>query len=140
MKLAILTLISFFSLNLWAESTDGTLIFGRGAWQADLHWMKGPVVTDESILRVDWKRADQTPLDAPGAWNVVLWMPSMGHGSQPTLIQRIVDDQGRVVPGAYEVSSMYFFMAGNWEIHISLTIDGQTETQALPLNVSTVSH
>jgi hypothetical protein len=40
---------------------------------------------------------------------VVLWMPSMGHGSSPVTVEKLVD-------GTYHASKVFFIMHGGWEI------------------------
>ena len=54
---------------------------------------------------------------------VVLWMPSMGHGSAPTVVSPSRDENGNLIPGTFTVKSVYFVMAGDWEVYMSL-IDG----------------
>lgn len=45
--------------------------------------------------------------------SVVLWMPSMGHGSAPVEVER-------VAPGLYHATRVLFIMPGDWEIRIQL--------------------
>lgn len=136
MKTFILSLFMFLSAAVWAqENQDGILLFARGTWQANLHWVTGPVVGDSSTLRMDWKRADQTPVEAPGNFTVTLWMPAMGHGSAPTTIQPILDSQGQVVTGAYQVTNVQFIMNGDWQIQVALTVNGKTETESLAIHL-----
>lgn len=58
---------------------------------------------------------DQTPieLDMASVPQVVLWMPSMGHGSVPT--QTI-----RVDTGTYRATNVFFIMPGEWEIKFQI--------------------
>lgn len=58
-------------------------------------------------------RADQSPIpvDDLDHFQVVLWMPSMGHGSSPVAIEKLDT-------GTYRVSQVYFIMGGDWEIQI----------------------
>ncbi len=44
---------------------------------------------------------------------IVLWMPSMGHGSSPVTMERI--DVGR-----YKASEIFFIMPGPWDIRYQL--------------------
>ena len=44
---------------------------------------------------------------------IVLWMPSMGHGSSPVTIERI--DVGR-----FRASEIFFIMPGAWDIRYQL--------------------
>lgn len=60
---------------------------------------------------------------------VVLWMPSMGHGSAPVQIQKEAD-------GIYHITNIYFVMPGEWEIRVTLKKSGQTADQFfIPLMV-----
>jgi len=49
---------------------------------------------------------------------VILWMPSMGHGSSPTKIEKLAS-------GSYRISRIYFIMPGDWEIRFQLSKDTQ---------------
>jgi YtkA-like len=44
---------------------------------------------------------------------IVLWMPSMGHGSSPVTMTLIQD-------GVYRASEIFFIMPGPWEIRFQL--------------------
>lgn len=53
-------------------------------------------------------------LRAPAAeLKVLLWMPSMGHGSIPVQIEMIT-------PGLYRVKNVFFIMPGEWDLHFQL--------------------
>ena len=45
--------------------------------------------------------------------HIVLWMPSMGHGSSPVTMTLIQD-------GVYRASEIFFIMPGLWEIRFQL--------------------
>lgn len=51
-----------------------------------------------------------TPINVPF---VVLWMPSMGHGSSPVTMEFIET-------GKYRVKDVFFIMPGPWDIHYQL--------------------
>lgn len=66
----------------------------------------------------------------PEKMAVVLWMPSMGHGSAPVKITEIQ-------PGVYEVSEVYFVMSGDWEIRIQIKKGRDVLDQAaLPIYIN----
>ncbi len=44
---------------------------------------------------------------------VELWMPSMGHGSAPTVVRKIN-------ASTFDVSNVHFIMGGDWEIRFTL--------------------
>ena len=114
------------------------LVFADGAIHAHCTWVKGPLESpEESFLRVDWKSGvDHTAIEPPGAFKVALFMPDMGHGTAPTQIQRILDDQGRAVLGAYQVSNIFFTMKGDWLVNVTLkSPDGKEETKAFKVHL-----
>lgn len=58
-------------------------------------------------------KIDGSPVwtDVPWSLTATLWMPSMGHGSVPTLVQK-------VEVGSYLVDRVYFTMPGDWVIYL----------------------
>lgn len=55
---------------------------------------------------------------------VVLWMPSMGHGSSPTEVVKKSDM-------SYDVSRVYFIMNGQWEIRFQFMSRGIVPNQVI---------
>ncbi|HRO67668.1 MAG TPA: hypothetical protein PL182_08905, partial [Pseudobdellovibrionaceae bacterium] len=52
------------------------LTFADGAIHAHATWETGPLLAEESVLRIEWKNgADHSPTE-PGGFKVVLWMPA----------------------------------------------------------------
>jgi hypothetical protein len=45
--------------------------------------------------------------------SVVLWMPSMGHGSSPITVEKIA-------PGIYRAKKVFFNMKGDWEVQFNI--------------------
>lgn len=116
----------------------GHLMFAGGALHAHLSWDSGPDRNGgESKMRLEWHDGATHALIEPGRpFEVSLWMPGMGHGSAPTQIQRVLDDQGQIVVGTYQVSNMYFIMPGDWDVRVTLkSQDGRQETQIWPVTV-----
>ncbi len=109
------------------------LQYANGAIHAFVTWETGPSVGKESLLRIEWRSGiDGLPIEPPGDFSVVLWMPSMGHGSAPTKIQPYQDAQGRTLLGIYHVSNIYFMMGGDWDVNIALNYQkAGKETRAL---------
>lgn len=56
---------------------------------------------------------DRLDLTSPSPLSVVLWMPSMGHGSSPVSIETIA-------PGIYRAKKVFFNMKGDWEIRFNV--------------------
>jgi hypothetical protein len=64
------------------------------------------------------------PGDIEGEVAVVLWMPSMGHGSSPVSVAKID-------VGTYRASQVFFTMPGDWEIRIQRLVNGAVVEQAV---------
>ncbi len=113
------------------------LVFANGTIHARCTWTQGPQSPDESLLRVEWVRSsDHAPIEPPGSFKVALFMPGMGHGSAPTQLQRVLDEQGRAILGSYQVSNMYFTMRGEWVVNVTLKFpDGSEETKAISVRL-----
>lgn len=101
--------------------------FRTGGQCVAIEWEKIP--TDEEAgsflfrLSRDLPDGGREPVDlAP--LKVVLWMPSMGHGSSPTTVQRLG-------PGSYRASSVFFSMPGEWEIRFQLREGQNVVDQAI---------
>ncbi len=58
---------------------------------------------------------DQTPIETDLSFlpQVVLWMPSMGHGSTPT-------QTSRIDVGTYRSTNVFFIMPGEWDIRFQV--------------------
>ncbi len=133
MKQVSLLLLGLF-LGLAAQahpSHGGHLVFAGGSIHAHLSWLQGPDAEGaESKMRLEWHDGSTHDLIEPGLpFSVKLWMPSMGHGSAPTKIQKLLDGRGEAVLGTYQVSNMYFTMPGQWEVRITVKRDGREETK-----------
>jgi len=109
------------------------LRFAQGRVVARVSWITGPQVAVESLMRIEWRDENAALID-PVRFDVVLWMPSMDHGSAPTRIERFGD-------GVYQVSNVYFIMGGEWDVHVTLTYpDGTQETQTISVDLPDHGH
>jgi len=91
-------------------------VSGLNAWIA---WEQMPTEEDFGsfllkIGRVNKADGSPIPADAPGEFKILLWMPSMGHGSTPVVLER-------VDVGTYRASQVFFTMPGDWEIRVQRT-------------------
>lgn len=110
--------------------------FPKNQLTAQLNWELGPTEGSESVLRLQFFDASNKAHELGSPPQVVLWMPDMGHGSGPTSVQRILDSNGDVIPGTYLIRSMYFIMAGPWEIKISIkNSQGALESQIFKIEI-----
>lgn len=133
---AILLAILALTATPAAAAPGARLAFTNGAILADASWVRGPHSPAESELRVDWKDGATLAPAEPGRFRVWLWMPDMGHGSSPTKLQPLLDDQGQPVPGAFRVTHVYFTMGGRWEVRVSLKLEGGgEETRSFPVTI-----
>lgn len=64
------------------------------------------------------------PLEIEGDVSVVLWMPSMGHGSSPVKVEKLDT-------GTYRASKVFFTMPGDWEIRIQRNVNGAMVDQTV---------
>lgn len=88
---------------------------------ATLTWQTQPSSSGSSPFTLQF----QTPLTTEQL-SVVLWMPSMGHGSAPVTISS--SDQQ-----TFSVTDVYFIMPGDWEVRIYLQNGATTEQFFVPL-------
>lgn len=146
LSLAVASIITFFSLTLLAHgghdqgnhpdlSLTHHLSFVKLQMHAHIAWTAKPTVGTANTLKIEWRSAqDHTLMEPHAQLEVVPWMPSMGHGSAPTRIQKSVDSSGTPLLGTYEVSNIYFTMGGDWQVLITLTTpEGESETQLIDL-------
>jgi hypothetical protein len=97
------------------------------------YWEKKPTSSDMgSLIFKTYKlnALDQTPVevDAVQIPNLILWMPSMGHGSSPTKVNR-------VDVGTYRASNVFFIMPGEWELKFQIKI-GTEITDEVKVNIT----
>lgn len=94
---------------------------------ATLAWENAPSTKASSSLFLFFQKleTDYAPLaDPTGNLKVYLWMPSMGHGSSPTTIEK-------VAPGVYRISRLEFIMAGSWELRFEIIEKDQSNKEVV---------
>lgn len=81
---------------------------------AGYDWEKYPSESETGTFVVRFTNPTSGTLVDPGlSLKVILWMPSMGHGSRPVSITRLSS-------GVYRVDQVYFTMPGVWQIRFQL--------------------
>jgi hypothetical protein len=109
------------------KQSTGTcpLFFSVERLCADLAWEKTPSETETGsfILKFYVQETPNTFVDPKNSPFVVLWMPSMGHGSSPVTIEKVSE-------GQYRASKVFFIMPGEWEIRLQLK-DGKNVTDQI---------
>ena len=92
-------------------------------------WENKPTSTVEGILIFKIYKLnafDQTAiqLDAQELPQLVLWMPSMGHGSTPSVVQRLD-------VGTYRATEVFFIMPGEWDLKFQIKTGSEVTDEAL---------
>lgn len=120
----------------------GHLVFKNGSVHVHATFSKAPAVGLEVPLVLETKDAvTHQNISLEDKVEVVLWMPSMGHGSAPTQIQRVLDSNGDLLTGVYNVRNVYFTMGGDWEVRVVLTNnEGLKETQSFNMKLDGSGH
>lgn len=93
------------------------------------YWEKAPIAKNPGILIFKVFRPnhfDQTPveMDLPSLPLVVLWMPSMGHGSLPTQTEKLD-------VGTYRTSNVVFIMKGEWQMKFQIKDGNSVQDEAI---------
>jgi hypothetical protein len=88
---------------------------------AAIEWEKLPTEKETGSLQIRFFTLGTIDLilQTPGLTpNLVLWMPSMGHGSSPVHIEAVGQ-------GTYRASDVFFIMHGEWQLILQLK-DGES--------------
>ena len=141
MKTLLALLLLFFSVNCARpnyisdeefkpvqkpeEQTASSPEFPSLKIRAQLSWSQPPTSQGAQDFILDLE-GNVSEFDSVA---IILWMPSMGHGSAPVKIERISDHQ-------YHVRNVYFIMPGDWEVRMVLKKDKQPVDQLyIPLMI-----
>jgi hypothetical protein len=139
MKYLITIIATFFSLPVLAH---GHMSFKNNTVHVHATFQSPPEVSKEAFLILEIKDVStHQTIEIGDDVEVVLWMPSMNHGSAPTQVERAVDAEGNIRHGVYFVRNIYFIMGGDWEVRVTLTdLMGQPETKSFSLVLEGGSH
>ncbi len=84
-----------------------------------------PVIGDSTTTWTIAIADATTGAPVQGATVAVLpWMPDHGHG---TSVKAVVTESA-TTPGQYAMEPLYFFMAGYWQVTLTITADGGNAT------------
>lgn len=113
----------------------GHLVYKKLGLHLHAKFLNQPSVDKETLMTLEARDAEtHDPVELKDRVTVDLWMPSMGHGSAPTLIEPFKDENGQVVPNKYLARKLYFIMGGEWDIKVTLTaFDGASETASFKI-------
>lgn len=76
------------------------------------------------IIRPNLLDGTAVPVGFESLPSVILWMPSMNHGSVPTHIER-------VDVGSYRATNVFFIMPGDWEIRFQFKEGDMVQDEAV---------
>lgn len=113
------------------------LEFKEGTLHVHAYFKDSPIVGKRSTLFLETRSGETHDLlDIEDQIQVVLWMPTMNHGSAPTRVQKMKNQLG-----LYQVSNVNFVMGGLWELRITLTdLNQVSETQTFELEFPESGH
>lgn len=99
--------------------------FREGKLKAFVTYTKRPHVLEEAIMLIYFTDSETgEPIDLGRQLPYVsLFMANenyINQGSLDTKSERLKDDQGKTIKGAYKVSNVYFLMGGPWEVQIAI--------------------
>jgi hypothetical protein len=120
----------------------GHLSFKQNTLHIHASFPTDPVVNQDSLLVLEAKDAStHKETELTDNVDVVLWMPSMGHGSAPTQVERAVDANGNILKGVFNVRNVFFIMGGEWEVRVTLTdASGTQETKSFKVTIAGSGH
>lgn len=120
----------------------GHLVFKQNTLHIHASFATEPNSTEEALLVLEAHDAKTHQIiDINDNIEVELWMPSMGHGSAPTQIERAIDAKGSIIPGVFNVRNVYFIMSGEWEVQVKLTnSSGASEMKSFKVNIVGSGH
>ena len=103
----------------------GHLEFKQGELHIHATFPQPPVGGQEASMLLETRDAKTHQIiEIEDKVSVVLWMPSMGHGSTPTVVQRLD-------VGTYRASEVFFIMPGEWDLKFQLKTGSEVTDEAL---------
>jgi len=96
------------------EQLQSGLSLPGGLYNFTPKWRSGPNIGSESKIQILVTNSEDRPTSIEGDFTLMLWMPTMGHGSFPVTVEE-------VGVGLYEASQVFFTMPGYWDIHFQVT-------------------
>ena len=108
--------------NVTSKNYDCELKFTNSSTCLSWKWTTLPedAKSGEIYFELYWLDSSGLPtfISPLGVVSLVLWMPSMGHGSAPVTVTQI--DEGKFL-----AQSVMFVMPGQWELRFKIS-DGDT--------------
>lgn len=90
-------------------------IFAKTQTCLNYKWTKSATATEMGAIELFLANLERplTPIDLNYNVAIVLWMPSMGHGSRPVVVEKQASLK-------YNATKIFFIMPGDWEIRFQL--------------------
>jgi hypothetical protein len=85
-----------------------------------MEWIEIATEERKGSFRIRFATETGVAVDPSHQVFVKLWMPSMGHGSSPVTVTQEKTSAGKVIPGSYLATDVFFVMGGAWEIWVQL--------------------
>lgn len=103
--------------------TECEVLFQNSRYCLLWRWEQMPTSTQVGsvvfkVVRANALDDSPMPVDLTAIPALILWMPSMGHGSSPTTVEQ-------VDTGSFRARNVFFIMPGEWELKFQVK-DGST--------------
>lgn len=109
-------------------AVENYLKSANGEFLAKTTWIEGPMVGSNSFNVEILDSTQQLP-HSLSVVEVKPWMTTHGHGS-PMRNQKVTVQNNVIM-----VSGLSFVMAGPWDVHLKLTVNGKEDTVTLAVDV-----
>ena len=110
-----------------SEAPNCEIVFPKHVLCLNWSWIKKPTDSEHGslIFKVyQLSGSDFILTDLAENPKVVLWMPSMGHGSSLTVTRRLDT-------GTYQTDQVFFVMPGEWDIKFQMIESNKTVDEAV---------
>ena len=138
MNLKSFLLLLFFALtssHCGTRSAPPAAIAADGAsrqqvYTAKLDWQTPVAARTPLAAKLSFQTASGAPSQSIANLSFKPWMPSMGHGTSTA------DQSITVLDGSTAlVEGIYLSMGGDWEIRLTATVDGVTDSATIAVSV-----
>ena len=129
----LLSVPGFAQVSDTLRSESNSLSFIKSNYSFVISWKVAPKKGETSFFMRTWKNDIGTMngpyQDLEKNLHIILWMPTMGHGSAPIKIKKIAD-------GEYDVTNVQFIMGGKWDLKFQLKEGNQVVDEVIvPLSI-----
>ena len=111
--------------------TDGVASKNR-TFLTKLAWTTGPVAMASAAARLSFTDLNDAEVKSVDGVAFYPWMTSMGHGTSMQ-DQKITPVAGTM--GGFTVDGIYFVMGGVWDVRVTATVNGTTDTATIAVSI-----